>query len=302
MKHAAFNHFSFSGGHCRMFEQGGFEVCDRFLDFLDANGGIEALGYPISRAQEITSEGNGLTYTMQYFEWARLEYHPENRPPRDILLSSLGSYLYKRRYPGAEGAPGQSPISVPGSEFLAETGKHLGGLFLDYWKSHGGLTLQGLPISDQFKEQSLIGSGERIVQYFERAIIGYYPEYGPAFHVFSYPIGRMYMTNSSYGTAPCDLSTTRYGKALPQNVETGHQVEVYAWGFSRPEPVWAIVLLPDGTTRPLKLMSKATSSYVSGSAPVLTYTPEAGSPRGLYIIIIEGQFSFHRSEIAMCVR
>jgi hypothetical protein len=32
---------------------------------------------------------NGQTYTVQYFERVRMEYHPENQPPYNILLGRL---------------------------------------------------------------------------------------------------------------------------------------------------------------------------------------------------------------------
>ena len=35
-----------------------------------------------------------------------------------------------------------------------ETGKRLGGKFLAYWQTHGGLLQQGFPISDEFVEVS----------------------------------------------------------------------------------------------------------------------------------------------------
>ena len=41
------------------------------------------------------SEIDGKTYTVQYFERAVFEYHPENSPPHDVLLSLLGDPRYK---------------------------------------------------------------------------------------------------------------------------------------------------------------------------------------------------------------
>ncbi len=46
-------------------------------------------GFPISEAlQERAADGK--TYTVQYFERARFELHPENAPPYDVLLGHLG--------------------------------------------------------------------------------------------------------------------------------------------------------------------------------------------------------------------
>ena len=111
---------------------------------------------------------------MQYFERAVFEYHPENPAPNDVLLSLLGTFLSKQKYPA--GAPGQEANNAPGSVQFTETGKRLGGTFLDYWKSHGGLAQQGLPISDEFTETSALNGQVYRVQYFERAVFENHPE------------------------------------------------------------------------------------------------------------------------------
>jgi hypothetical protein len=43
---------------------------------------------------------NGKPYTVQYFERAVFELHPENKSPYDVLLSQLGTFQYKARYGG----------------------------------------------------------------------------------------------------------------------------------------------------------------------------------------------------------
>jgi uncharacterized protein with LGFP repeats len=100
------------------------------------------------------------------------EYHPENSPPYDVLLSQLGRFQYKRKYP--KGAPGQVPDRNQ-AQFFPETGHWLGGGFWWYWRDHGGLAQQGYPISDQFQERSDIDGKTYIVQYFERSVIEWHP-------------------------------------------------------------------------------------------------------------------------------
>ncbi len=64
-----------------------------FKQYWEANGGLERFGYPISEEfQETTISG---TYTVQYFERARFEYHPEKQPPFQVLLGLLGVQLLK---------------------------------------------------------------------------------------------------------------------------------------------------------------------------------------------------------------
>ena len=112
---------------------------------------------------------------MQYFERAVFELHPENAAPNDVLLSLLGNFQYKEKY-GTAGAPGQTASTAAGAQNFSETGKTVGGKFLDYWNTHGGLAQQGYPISDEFQEKSDLNGKTYTVQYFERAVFEMHPE------------------------------------------------------------------------------------------------------------------------------
>ena len=68
----------------RTFPETGQTVRDAFLDFFDANGGVELFGYP--RTGEFTEGGR----YVQYFQRARLEYWPENPPGQQVQLGNLG--------------------------------------------------------------------------------------------------------------------------------------------------------------------------------------------------------------------
>src|SRR5437867_9906703 len=87
----------------RTFPETGKTVRGRFLAYWNTHGGLAQQGYPISEEMQETSETDGKAYTVQYFERAVFELHPEYSPPNDVLLSLLGSFLYKQKYPG--GAP-----------------------------------------------------------------------------------------------------------------------------------------------------------------------------------------------------
>src|SRR5205823_5616389 len=113
-------------------------------------------------------------YTVQYFERAVFEYHPEYQAPYNVLLSQLGTFQYKSKYP--TGAPGQTPNNTDGSVLFPETGKRVGGKFLTYWRDHGGLAQQGYPISEEFTEVSDLDHKPYLVQYFERAVFELHPE------------------------------------------------------------------------------------------------------------------------------
>jgi hypothetical protein len=88
---------------CQAFTQTGHKVCGRFLQYWNEHGGLAQQGYPLSEEFTETSALNGKPYSVQYFERAVFEYHPENKPPYDVLLSQLGTYLGKAKY--AQGFP-----------------------------------------------------------------------------------------------------------------------------------------------------------------------------------------------------
>jgi|GEM_PF-5305517 len=161
-------------GSSRRFPETGKTVRGSFLKYWTEHGGLAQQGYPISDEMQEQSETDGKTYTVQYFERAVFELHPENRPPHDVLLSLLGNFEYNRKYPS--GAPDQQPNRASGSTLFRETGKRVGGKFLAYWRNNGGLAQQGYPISDEFIEKSELDGRLYRVQYFERAVFEFHPE------------------------------------------------------------------------------------------------------------------------------
>ncbi len=163
-------------GNCRTFAETAKTVCDQFLAYWNANGGLAQQGFPISEVLSETSDTDGKIYTVQYFERAVFEMHPEFAgTPNEVLLQLLGVYFWNRRYSSA--APNQVANSDPGARVYPETGKTLGGTFQQYWDSHGGLRQQGYPISDEFIEVNDLDGKPYRVQYFERAVFEYHPEY-----------------------------------------------------------------------------------------------------------------------------
>src|SRR6266513_1778715 len=72
------------------FPAAGKAVQGKFLDYWNSHGGLAQQGYPISDEMQETSDTDGKTYTVQYFERAVFEAHPENKAPYDVLLSLLG--------------------------------------------------------------------------------------------------------------------------------------------------------------------------------------------------------------------
>ncbi len=86
---------------CRQFKDTGQSVCGGFMDYWDKHGGLAQQGYPISEEFTEVSDLNGKPYTVQYFERAVFELHPENQAPYNVLLSQLGTVRYRTKHPPA---------------------------------------------------------------------------------------------------------------------------------------------------------------------------------------------------------
>lgn len=176
------------GTNARVFPETGKVVTGLFLDYWTNNGGLAQQGYPISGVMGEISDLDGKPYTLQYFERAVFEYHPEIADPKfKVLLSQLGTFRYKKKYPN--GAPDQKANTSPGTILFPETGKHLGGKFLEYWQKNGGIAQQGYPLSEEFTEVSDLNGKPYTVQYFERAVFEMHPENPPPYDVLLSQLG-----------------------------------------------------------------------------------------------------------------
>src|SRR5881227_2243848 len=81
----------------RTFNETGKTVSGRFLQYWEAHGGLAQQGYPISDEFTEVSALDGKRYTVQYFERAVFEWHPENAgTPYEVLLSQLGTLKAKQ--------------------------------------------------------------------------------------------------------------------------------------------------------------------------------------------------------------
>ncbi len=92
---------------CIRFVETGYNVCAPFSYYWEHRGGLTRFGYPITPAMQETVESR--THLVQYFERRRMEYHPENQPPYDILLGLLGREVFVSQ----SGAGGSCPVVSP---------------------------------------------------------------------------------------------------------------------------------------------------------------------------------------------
>ncbi len=197
----------------RTFAETGQTISGPFLSYWDAHGGLAQQGYPISSEQREVSTLDGKPYSVQYFERAVFERHPENAAPFDVLLAQLGTFRFQAKYP--QGVPGQH-TSTDNPRRFAETGYTVGGPFRAYWEGHGGVTQQGFPISNEFQEKSDLDGKLYTVQYFERAVFEAHPENAAPYNVLLAQLGKFrFQAKASAGpTLPAPLA-----KNLPANVK-----------------------------------------------------------------------------------
>ena len=80
----------------RYFPETGQYVQGPFLKYWDAHGGLAIFGLPISGEIQEINPVDGKVYTVQYFERARLEYHPEFAgTENEIELGLLGNQVLR---------------------------------------------------------------------------------------------------------------------------------------------------------------------------------------------------------------
>jgi peptidoglycan/xylan/chitin deacetylase (PgdA/CDA1 family) len=91
----------------RYYPQTGHTLSHGFLDYWENNGGLAAFGYPLSEEFPEVNPADGRTYTVQYFERSRFEYHPEHAgTPYVVQLGLLGrQYVQANNFDPALFAP-----------------------------------------------------------------------------------------------------------------------------------------------------------------------------------------------------
>jgi Tol biopolymer transport system component len=180
-----------SGERC--FPETGLCVSGRLLQYWEQNGGLPVFGLPITPQREETI--GDWTGQVQWFERNRLELHPENAPPYDVLLGRLGA-----EFVADSGGipPRQEPREI--CQYFDQTGFNVCGSFLAYWSASGldlgepgistaeSLALFGLPLTGEF-EATLADGTTRIVQWFERARFELHPENDPPYDVLLTRLG-----------------------------------------------------------------------------------------------------------------
>ena len=166
-------------GQSRLFAETGRSVRGPFLTHWQTRGGLAIYGLPLSdEFVEVLADGK--PYTVQYFERARFEWHPENPEPYKVQLGQFGRELHPLYPPVPDCRCGK---------YFPETGHNLAGRFQAFWEANGGLAQFGYPITDEVVETLEDGKQYR-VQWFERARFEYHPENPAPYDILLGQFGR----------------------------------------------------------------------------------------------------------------
>jgi hypothetical protein len=139
-----------------------------FVPFYTAYDGLRVFGRPIGPIQTVNGR------QVQWFERTRLEHWPEFAGTAYEVQSALVGLEYTdgRAFPKQVFFPNR-----PDLRFFAETSHGVGGKFLDYWDTHGGLDVFGYPISEEIVEILPETKQYHTVQYFQRARLEIHPQH-----------------------------------------------------------------------------------------------------------------------------
>jgi lipoprotein-anchoring transpeptidase ErfK/SrfK len=181
-----------------------------FLDYWRANGGVNAFGNPITQEFQL----NG--HTVQYYEYARFEYWPEDVDGNVVHLGKIGEELRPQlvmRQGTVATAPGsvaqqakislawlpvsQKIASTPESDtftYISATGHTIANGFKNFWDSTGGADYLGNPLTEEYK------LGDTTYQVFERGQLAWKQGNDP----WMVAIGDELAARQGISTAPVD--------------------------------------------------------------------------------------------------
>ncbi len=248
----------------RCFPETGFCIEGRIREFWEQNGGLPVFGFPIAAQGATKIEGRDLI--AQQFERNRLELHPENARPYDVLLGRLGADRLSQQGRDWQTAFGKEGTQG-GCRFFPETGHSVCGAILKAWRANGleidgkrgkteaeNLALFGLPLSGLVTE-TLSDGRQYQLQWFERARFEIHPENAPPYDVLLGLLGRetaggsaQQPTQPGQPANPCaDAPQPKNGRIRPSNCfKSGTPIEIDIFGFQPNEQIGYWLTTPKG--------------------------------------------------------
>jgi hypothetical protein len=250
-----------SGQRC--FTETNLCIDGRIREFWEQNGGLAVFGLPVTPQQMDTIEGK--TLQVQWFERNRLELHPENARPYDVLLGRLGADRLAQQSRDPFTFPKSS--TQPGCRFFPETGHNVCGDILTAWHANGlefdgkkgkteaeNLALFGLPLSDASVE-TLSDGRQYTVQWFERARFELHPENAAPYNVLLGLLGNEVRAGSAPVATPpaatdqcADVPEPVSARIHPSKcVKQGDTIRMDFYGFEPNEQIGFWLNAPDGS-------------------------------------------------------
>lgn len=176
----------------------GYTVEGEFADYYyQANDPLILFGNPLSNVEDHPILPG---VKVQYFLRARMELDPNLPEGQRVRLASLGVWLYDETHnfervdwPFTPGA-----CRIIGSRGIAVCYE-----FLNFYDAHEGEIYFGEPISTFIKL-----SNGRLVQYFERARMEWWPENPPEARVILTPVGKLDIDQARPGVLPTPKGNT----------------------------------------------------------------------------------------------
>lgn len=200
-----------ASGQRQFFGESGHSLGGAFLGYWQQHGSVPVFGFPISEEFAETNTFDGQTYTVQYFERARFEYHADKAgTPGEVQLGLLGRELLNQR-PAAVGqtAPAK-PLTLLGKAttgFRTSSGAREANIYRSAEMFNGVIVPAGA-------EYSFLSSGD----FNESSLVEGYGIIG----------GRL---EKVVGGGLCQVSTTMYravsNAGLQVTRRTGHTFVVY---------------------------------------------------------------------------
>jgi D-alanyl-D-alanine carboxypeptidase len=159
---------------CETAGEGSLDVCGDILEYWEANDGATMFGAPLTEEALERDPDTGDEIIVQYFENARLEFHPELANSDYAVQSGrLGSELLT-----TEGIRWRDMPPAEGENAFGATGQTIAREFYEHWTAHGAdlgddgvsfresLALHGYPLTppEAVDDEDIV-----LVQWFERS-------------------------------------------------------------------------------------------------------------------------------------
>jgi hypothetical protein len=266
----------------------------RIREFWEQNGGLAIFGFPIGPEEQSTVDGK--TFTVQRFERNRLELHPENARPYDVLLGRLGADRLAQQ--GRDWFTFAKNGDTGGCKVFAETGHSVCGAILNAWRKSGlkldnrkavseaeSLALFGLPLSD-LQTETMADGKQYQVQWFERARFELHPENSAPYDVLLGLLG------NEVGGAPAPAPAATQASApapsgpgslfvpLPKRMFASYMLEQIGYRDIEMTPRWTVTSdyaagLADSTAE-----IKPSNEYIDGIVQWMFVSSTMISPSG----------------------